>query len=301
MKVRSDFVSNSSSSSFIIGNDAWIELFNITKQDLIDAVVELSKGKLVHGKDFWVYDLFSRKDKKAAVEEWGSLLSGWTSSRLVMPKGGKPRYDTYALSRFESMCEGLRECYDLSYGFEDDLENSDMFVRGLKKGKRKTPNGAYVPIPDYIKKTVEEARAKVGVVSNLDVLKYRLSRFLLHFEDNEVGALDGMYAEGADWLKEYEAKPKAERSKWEDKSAAEARKYKFETESCSIYRFMEILFRHFVKKGKIKPKSRKFLDEAYLLEKKFREKGRKYDTRDGKTFGHKDMFDSVFTYCMHEG
>ena len=301
MKIRSDFVSNSSSTSFIIGDDAWIRIFGITKQDMVDAVVELSKGTLVPGKDFWIYDLADRKDKSAAARKWGGLLSGWKSSRLVMPKGGKPRFDRCAIDSFEKMCEGLRQCYNLSWCFQDDLDGSDMFVRGAKRGKRKTPNGAYVPIPDYIKKTVKDAMARVGVVSNLDVMKSALSRFLFHFDDNEAGAIDGMYAESLGWMKEYEAKPKAERSKWEDKMAKEARKYRFETEPCGIQRIMEILYRHFVKKGKIKPTSRKLLDEAYPLDKELREKGRKYDTRDGRTFGCLDMYDSVLTYCMHEG
>jgi len=300
MKIRSDFVSNSSSSSFIIGNDDWIDFFGVTKQDMVDAVVELSKNRLVHGRDFWVYDLFDRKDKKAAVKEWGGLLEGWQSSRLVMPKDGKPRYDMFALSNFEDLCSGLRECYGLTYGFEGDLDGANMFERGAKRGKGKTP-GAYVPIPDFVKKTVEEARARVGAVSNLDVLKYKFSRFLFHFADNEIGAVDGMYAENLDWAKEYEAKPKAERSEWGDKAAKEARKYKFKSESCGVERFFEILYRYFVKKGKIKPRSRKFLAEAYGLDKESKEKSAKYDTRDGRTFGYMDMYDSVFTACMHEG
>ena len=302
MKVRSDFVSNSSSSSFIIGNDAWIELFNITKQDMVDAIVELSHETLVHGRHFWVYDLFDKKDKKNAIRMWKDLLEGWTSNRLVIPEGHKPCYDRHAIRNFEKLCESLKNCYDLSYGFEDDLEDSTMFVHGAKKGKRVTPVGAYVGIPEYIKKTVARAKKKIGIVTNFDVLQYSLSRFLFHFGDNEILSIEGMTVEDIDWLKEHDAKPKNECSDWEDNEAIEARKFNFETESYSMQRFIEILYRHFIKKGKIKADDKEFLEEAYPSRSSTNTgNSLKYDTYDGATFSHNDMYDSVFTSCLHEG
>ena len=45
MKTRSDFVSNSSSSSFILKDVGFFNYFGITKQDIYDAVVELYGGQ----------------------------------------------------------------------------------------------------------------------------------------------------------------------------------------------------------------------------------------------------------------
>ena len=47
MKTRSDFVSNSSSSSFILKDAGFFEYFGITKQDIDDALTDLCGGREV--------------------------------------------------------------------------------------------------------------------------------------------------------------------------------------------------------------------------------------------------------------
>ena len=41
MKIRSDFVSNSSSSSFVFANHELFDYFKITKQDILNALIDL--------------------------------------------------------------------------------------------------------------------------------------------------------------------------------------------------------------------------------------------------------------------
>ena len=45
MKTRSDFVSNSSSSSFILKDAGFFKYFGITKQDIDDALADLFGGR----------------------------------------------------------------------------------------------------------------------------------------------------------------------------------------------------------------------------------------------------------------
>ena len=119
MKIRSDYVSNSSSSSFVIANCELIEHFNITKQDILDALIdtygrddyernakqreeyakkhpEYHKKELKYGHfgPFWVYDLSIPSEKKEAVARWRSLLKNWnaTNCKRVLCRDGITAY-----------------------------------------------------------------------------------------------------------------------------------------------------------------------------------------------------------------
>ena len=107
MKIRSDFVSNSSSSSFILSDMDVFKHFNITKQDIMDALVdaygkerfeqyisdrkkrsldpEWSKWYSKNRKwnqwgPIYVFDLHDESDNAAAREMFGSLLKDWDAN-----------------------------------------------------------------------------------------------------------------------------------------------------------------------------------------------------------------------------
>ena len=139
MKIRTDYVSNSSSSSFVLAQNEIFEFFNITKRDIMDALLEAygrssyneevaSVAKSVaehpewHEDDIkfgsfgpiWVYDLLDKSDRWEAIERWGGLLKEWDATNCHYEKRGDGKLEIVAEDDLATCCVLRRNDIDCS-------------------------------------------------------------------------------------------------------------------------------------------------------------------------------------------
>lgn len=280
MKVRSDFVSNSSSSSFIIADDknAFVRKFKLTKQDFVDAIIDLMGGKDKYkkhvaehkykGQDgswFHVYDKKISADKKILTSKSVNYLKEWQNCIFAFDwkKNELFRDDGWNRSKYNHVYEALRDVYDLPW-------NYDMYAKTnwIHKYDSKTKKSTKKKVPAYVDKVVRDLYRYYGVLTNYDVLMMKFSRFLFQFGDNDVYRLKDMQVPG-----KY-AEPYTTGTEYAKKYNNVIKTSIYETNSHSIQRVCEVLFNWFKTNNKLPG----LKDETW-----------------------KDLYNDVVAVTMHEG
>lgn len=263
MKIRTDYVSNSSSSSFVFQHSRLLEHFNIKKDDIVNAIRDLLPEE--EKKFFDVYDLNDKKDKRRA-RRWKSLLEGWESSMTIYDEKRCQLYGgSYAKCMFmewQQFISVMEQVFDFRNTW-DIIHASDK-KKPMARHIRSDDDGYNVSVeeeelPDYVVKTVQEVRRKKGIMFNWDIVLLGISQYLIHFSENTVLTMDGVNKDN---------------------------KKKYKTDSYSMERVCEVLVNYFIKNGKIDP------NDQYILDQKKKDKSYQI---------YKELADDILTCCMHEG
>lgn len=331
MKIRSDYVSNSSSSSFVIANCELIDHFNITKQDILDALIdtygrddyernakqreeyakkhpEYHKKELKYGHfgPFWVYDMEDKADRKEAIDLWGNLLKGWDANncKKITDEGSEADKGRVAsgseYSTYREILDKLNDVYGISfwdireYAVNPIKKNfPTRFVRSDKKDPKTGCYGHYVPVEKEILDFALKLRKDMGIMTNLDVIKSKVAKFFVHADDNELCG-DALSEDGNG-----EEHWDAEKKNWVKSSS------KWESKSYTFDRLCEIVLEWLVKNGRVNLNDQAFMDMMKIDEKYLsaydKENGEFWDFANGKNFTWKDLKHVALTWNLHEG
>ena len=331
MKTRSDFVSNSSSSSFILKDAGFFEYFGITKQDIDDALTDLYGGREVLAKRLsdeiaiceealakakieaglslstnysLEFDIKYQSDRLRELKTKG--LGIWCIYDMTDKKDSRAcfkEWDSHFASWFAPE-EGEYETWDKfeemlrwKCDFDNVWEVVNSKDKALRESKysRKAGRHIHKTVPggaEFIKRV----KKNLGVKTMKEVLHSNDCTLMIHFGDNYVYEINGMTKPGRADEKEYNSEEENEK----------IRNSEYESEAYSAKRFFEILIEYFVKKGKVNLSDPGLLDYWKIGEKdtwyKKNHPGKKYYL-DGDTATWQDVYDDMLkcNAIMHEG
>jgi hypothetical protein len=173
--IRNDFVSNSSSSSFIISKNEIFNFGKITKDDLQTSLIELYGKDEFEKRDhkpFEIYDLTNEIEAKKCHEKYDSFLNMWISE-------SNPYYEDFSTTRWYLKQTGLDIKQIMCY--LDDLKEVilDRIYNPKTNSFDKEVSQDIIDMVRVLKKynyleTMKEA------LYNKDAL------YFIHFDDNEL-------------------------------------------------------------------------------------------------------------------
>lgn len=241
MKTRKDYVSNSSSSSFILGGNKLLAFYGVSIKDIDDALVALygeDECKKYQGKSwntardlpFKTYALPGELDQ--ALKDYGTTLSEFSAGSSL-----GNWFDT----KYETFLRTLCNAYNISLcsGSEDEIAY-------------RKENGW--EIPDAVAEVVSKVRRNMEVKTMKEAVQSKSAAVFVHFHENKIWRLKG--------VQEYGPKDVEEWSRYMDQKEIEAAKTrKWTTRAFTSLRVYEVLLLKLVEMGKIK------LDDAAVLSK----------------------------------
>lgn len=253
MKVRTDYVSNSSSSSFIIANSKMLEKFKIGKQDFIDAFKALLPEK--EHKNFRVYDMHQKRDVKA-LENIKGCLQGWCCSESYVDKNtGQLTNGDFAFEKWSAFRDVFQDVFDIyCYG---DYNNDDDYEHHIWKYDKKDGHcieSKTVPAPKWAIKLIRKIRKELGALDNWEAAHRPETRFVIHFDDNVLWELEGCQTRGKYEKLETPWGGNKGLTKYQREKNKEIKISTWNSEGWSLDRVCEILMRYWVKIGRIDPK-----------------------------------------------
>ena len=330
MKTRTDFVSNSSSSSFILKDVGFFKYFNISKQDILDAIVELYGGKehydklladeiaqLEHtlAKSKRELELDSSKEASKwhaeyAAERLTELrekgLNCWCVYDMADEKEREKCFKEWDehFAQWYAPSEGKADVWDkvkdaLTYdcGFSNIDEIADGASEELETKTYDRSNDEYnvTAFPGGAA-VIKHIKDSLGVKTMKEILHDKDCTMMIHFADNEVHTLKGMSDYGKNDIHDWntpEVNEQCRNSVWESMSNTSDR-------------FFEVLIKHFISKGKIDLSDPGLLEYWKVSDSddwfKRTHPGKKYYL-DNDTVTWKDVVDDCL-HCnaiMHEG
>ena len=235
MIIRSDFVSNSSSSSFIISDDLNVSRLKITKQDIIKAMCFLTGLNDDNYSDhFEVFDCSIEADRTSIDEHYKDTLNGFFSPRARVSRDDKGEILSWWFGnsehdecKFDHFCEVLRDALNISYFWYEP--NEELHLSTYDKSQDKFVD---IDADNGIEKLIHSAYYKSGLVSNYELVSGGMCRFLIHMFDGSTHLPGDLYRDD-------ERDDKWYKSSFDD--------IKYTTKSQTMERFNEILLKAIIK------------------------------------------------------
>lgn len=229
MKTRASYVSNSSSSSFLLKESKATR--NLTSKDWNDMIISLFKDYENRLEDsrrmekeygfeenshplFCAFDM--KTDRAEAEAYMKNILEGWTASNCVIKDGKILQRGDNVEDKWHRFCEKIGKMIEDEMEEEMGCSYANAWVRIYSRNEIRDKE--FPPVVDvgfadgtckrvnvdekYLK-MLEDKWDEMGICDNYEVLKDKKTRFAIHFDENEYTSIEGVLDEEGDWETEY--------------------------------------------------------------------------------------------------